>query len=205
MAESDGVQPRRRTFVPALVVGLAAGSLAAVAGNQAWVEPAADSPTGSVGQVAAIASDASSPLTTAIALVSLACWGVLLVTRGGFRRVIAWLGAVVAAALALVVVLGWSAAPGDLSDLMAQYGMEDAEVARTLWSWVAVGAAPFALAAAVLAVRDVRGWPQMGSRYDAPTARPDAEADGPGADKPAEEQSNIELWKSLDDGSDPTR
>jgi uncharacterized membrane protein (TIGR02234 family) len=205
MAESDGVQPRRRTFVPALVIGLAAGALAAVAGNQPWVEPAADSPTGSVGQVAAIAADASSPLTTAVALVTLACWGVLLVTRGRFRRAISWLGAAAAAALVLVALLGWNAAPGDLTDLLAQYGAPDAEVRRTVWCWVAVAAAPFALAAAVLAVRDVRGWPQMGSRYDAPAARSDGEQDDPGATKPAEEQSHIELWKSLDDGSDPTR
>lgn len=195
--------PRRRTFAPALLAGLAAGALAAVAGNQAWVEPAADSPTGSVGQVAAIAADSSSPLTTAVALVSLACWGVLLVTRGRFRRAVAWLGAAAALALVLVVVLGWQAAPGDLTALLAQYGAADAEVSRTPWCWAAVGAAPVALAAALLAVRDVPGWPQMGSRYDAPTTRGE-EADASSTRRPAEDQSNLELWKRLDEGSDPT-
>lgn len=188
---------RRRTLAPALVLGLGAGTLAAVAGNQAWVEPASDSPTGSVGQVAAIAADASSPLTTAVALVALAAWGVMLVTRGRFRRAMAWFLAAVSSSLVVVVVLGLLAAPDDLGRLMAQYGLEDPSLRRTPWAWAALAAAPIALAAAGLALRDVRHWPQMGSRYDAPladTREPD----------PADEPSSLELWKSLDEGSDPT-
>jgi uncharacterized membrane protein (TIGR02234 family) len=192
---------RRRTFVPALLLGLAAAGAVAVAGNQAWVEPAGDGPTGSVGQVAAIAQDASSPLTTAVALVALACWGVLLVTRGTFRRAIAWFGVVVAACLVLTAVLAWVSAPSQLEDVMAQYGVTSPDVARTWWSWLAVGATPLALAAALLAARDVAHWPQMGSRYDAPGASAD---DAAGRAEPPEEQSSIELWKSLDEGSDPT-
>ncbi|QYJ04763.1 Trp biosynthesis-associated membrane protein [Nocardioides panacisoli] len=198
---TDPPRGRRRTFVPALLVGLLAGAVAAVAGNQAWVEPASDSPAGSIGQVAAIAADASSPLTTAVALVSLATWGVVLVTRDRFRRVMAWFGALVAVALLVVVVLGLAAAPDDLRDLMAQYGITEPDLRRTPWSWVALAATPFALAAALAAARDVRHWPQMGSRYDAPSAPDTATAD----DDPAEEQSHLELWKSLDEGSDPTR
>lgn len=195
---------RRRTFVPGLVVGIGTAALLAVAGNQAWVRPAGDSPTGVEGKVAGVAADASSPLTTAIALVVLACWGVLLVTRGAFRRVIAWFGAVVALALVLVVALGWQAAPGDLAELMATYGIAAPEVSRTPWCWIAAVTAPFALAAALLAVRDVGSWPQMGSRYDAPGGETDA-TDDPATTKPTEEQSHRELWNSLDEGEDPTR
>lgn len=198
MADASATGRRRRTFVPALGVGLGSTALVAVAGNQAWVEPANDSPTGSIGQVAAIAADASSPLTTAVALVGLAAWGVLAVTRGRFRRVIAWFTAAVSIALLLVIVLGLVAAPDDLRALMAQYGLEDPALRRTAWAWVALAATPFALAAGALAVRDVGHWPQMGSRYDAPGAADEPERD-------AEEQSNLDLWKSLDEGTDPTR
>lgn len=201
MTEQPATDSRRRTFVPALVVGLASAGLVAIAGNQAWVVPSDDAEAGSIGQVAAIAADASSPLTTAVALVLLACWGVVLVTRGSFRRVIAVLAAVAAVALLVVAVLGWVAAPDDLRDLMRQYGIADPELRRTAWSWVALAAAPVALAAPLLAVRDVRHWPQMGSRYDAPSAASGGEQE---SGKRVEEQSNLELWKSLDEGTDPT-
>jgi hypothetical protein len=42
-------------------------------------------------------------------------------------------------------------------------------------------------------------WPEMGRRYDAPAARAVAPGGGP-----AEEQENLELWKALDEGRDPT-
>jgi uncharacterized membrane protein (TIGR02234 family) len=192
---------RRRTFLPAVAVGIGGAALVAVAGNQGWVEPAGDTDTEAVAQVAATAADASSPLATAVALVALACWGVILVTRGGFRRFIAWFGAVVGLALVVVVMLGWARAPEELSDLFAVYGVAETDVRRTAWCWVAVGAAVLAFAASLLAARDVRSWPQMGSRYDAPRAAADGD-ELPAT--PPEEQSSLELWKSLDEGTDPT-
>jgi hypothetical protein len=41
----------------------------------------------------------------------------------------------------------------------------------------------------------------MGSRYDAPTAAATSTAT---PDQPVEEQSSIDIWKSLDEGEDPT-
>ena len=46
----------------------------------------------------------------------------------------------------------------------------------------------------LLAVRLVPAWPEMGRRYDAP----------PGRRAPAEPQGNLEIWKALDEGHDPT-
>ena len=69
-------------------------------------------------------------------------------------------------------------------------------VGLTGWYWLAVVSAFLVLASTVLALRLVRTWPEMGSRYDAPagpTATP--------ADQPTE---NIDIWKALDEGRDPT-
>lgn len=207
MAEQSGQPgqpgpPGRRTFVPALVTGAGGATLVAVAGNQAWVEPAGDTDAGAVAQVAATAADASSPLATAVALVLLACWGVLLVTRGGFRRGMGWFTALTALVLVVVVVVVWVQAPDELADRFAVYGVTDPDLRRTAWCWVAVVAAVLAFAAALLAARDARHWPQMGSRYDAPGA--EQGAPGPVA-APPEERSSIDLWKSLDEGTDPTQ
>ena len=66
------------------------------------------------------------------------------------------------------------------------------------------------LAAGLAAVRFIPSWPEMGTRYDAPTGAPRTDAsaatsDGPaGAGPDPAEKSNRDLWKSLDEGSDPT-
>jgi uncharacterized membrane protein (TIGR02234 family) len=187
-----------RTFGPAVLLGLASGALVAVAGNQPWAE--ADEGQGIGEQVASVSvavGEAKAPLATALALVVLAAWGVLLVTRGRFRRVIAWVVAVVSVGLLVAVVAGVLAAPDVVADAYEPYGVTDVDVGRTAWCWVALAGAMLALAAALPAVRDVGRWPQMGRRYDAPGA---ADA-GP----EAEEQSNIDLWKAMDEGRDPTR
>ena len=47
--------------------------------------------------------------------------------------------------------------------------------------------------------RYVRGWPEMGRRYDAPA---DGAAVAPTT--PVEEQSSLDVWKAIDEGRDPT-
>jgi hypothetical protein len=49
------------------------------------------------------------------------------------------------------------------------------------------------------AVRLVPTWPEMGRRYDAPADTAPAPSE-----QPAEEQENLELWKAMDEGRDPT-
>lgn len=188
---------RRRTFAPAALVGLASAGLVAVAGNQPWAD--ADEGGGIGEQVAAVSvavGDAKAPLATALALVVLAAWGVLLVSRGRFRRAVAVLTAVAAAGLLAAVLAAGFAAPDVVADAYGTYGVTDIEVHRTAWCWLAFAGAFVALGAAAVAARDVRGWPEMGRRYDAPRAE-ETPAD------PAE-QSNIDLWKAMDEGRDPT-
>jgi len=186
-----------RTFGPAVLLALASGALVAVAGNQAWAKAEEGQGIGEqVASVSVAVGEAKAPLATALALVVLALWGVLLVTRGRFRRVVAWATAVFTVGLVAAVVGALFAAPDAVASAYEPYGVTDVDVARTAWCWVALAGAMLALGAAALAARDVGHWPQMGKRYDAPGA---AE---PGPD-PAE-RSNIDLWKAMDEGRDPT-
>ena len=68
------------------------------------------------------------------------------------------------------------------------------------------GAPATSVDAPVLAVRLVPTWPEMGRRYDAPAdATPDRTEVA--AQEPGEEpgqQENLDLWKAMDEGRDPT-
>ncbi len=61
---------------------------------------------------------------------------------------------------------------------------------------MALAGSMLALGAAALAVRDVGRWPQMGKRYDAPGAAEETAEPG--------ERTNLDLWKAMDEGRDPT-
>lgn len=183
---------RRRTFGPVVLLGLAAGGITAIAGTQQAVDGGAS--RGSL----ALTFEGDLPLVTALGLVVLACWGVLLVTRGRVRRAVAALGTVAAAGAVVAVLTVYPRVTDDLREELAQVGVTDAEVGHTAWYWLALAGAIFAVVAGVLAVRWVPQWPEMGSRYDAPTAPTDL------PESPAEEQTNLDLWKALDEGRDPT-
>jgi MFS family permease len=182
---SDRADPRRRTVGPVVLLGLASAGVAAVAGNRDWVQPDAQ-----VLDVYGVSqTTAQMPLAAALALVVLACWGVLLVTRGRVRRVIAWLGVVASAGLLATSVVGYSSTADSLQDVLH----DSAGVQHTGWYWVGLVAAVLALVATAAAVRLVPSWPEMGSRYDAP-----------GAAAPPAESTPLDLWRAMDEGRDPT-
>ena len=60
------------------------------------------------------------------------------------------------------------------------------------------------LASTVLALRLVRTWPEMGSRYDAPTGARGSDSTGPAEARTDHPTENIDIWKALDEGRDPT-
>lgn len=208
MAE-QGAQPKepgaRRTFGPTVLFGLAGSGFAAVAGHKEMLTIPEETLT-AAGGLARSVQDRSVefPLAGALALVALAAWGVLLVTRGIVRRIVAGLALLAAAGIGLVVVIGGfvqdDTAAGDLA-IRLGLNASAVEVERTPWLWVALLTSLVAFLAAGAAVRLVPHWPEMGTRYDAPTSAPDTPA--PPAGDPAE-RSNLDLWKSLDEGSDPT-
>ena len=191
-------ESRRRTFGPVVLLGLVSGGLVAVAGDK----PAADA-SGRAAQAAAggfVTYDAHLPLVTALGLVVLACWGVVLVTRGRVRRAVAALGVLASVGALVAVVMAWSAVPDQLRADLAEVGVTDAGIGHTVWYFLAGVGALLSIAATALAVAWVPDWPEMGTRYDAPgvavaTPAPTAEP---------EEQTSLDLWKALDEGRDPT-
>jgi uncharacterized membrane protein (TIGR02234 family) len=186
----------RRTFGPVVGLGLASGTLAAVAGTKPWVVGADGSAPDPLGLVA----DAGEmPLGLALALVLLACWGVLLVTRGVVRRVVAGLALLAALGLAVTVGVAFSTLPEQVTVAQMDGALPRDEVGTTISGWylAAVVGAVLSLASTALAVWWAPAWPEMGRRYDAPGATRDSAS-------PAEEPSSLDLWKSIDEGRDPT-
>ncbi|WP_182526382.1 Trp biosynthesis-associated membrane protein [Nocardioides dongkuii] len=188
----------RRSFGPVVLLGLGSGALAAVAGSKPWAAV-----QGGRAATTITGGDAGEmPLAGALALVVLACWGVLLVTRGRVRRAVAVLAAVAAVGTLVTVAVGWSQAADQLrEDVVLLEGT--LEVAHTGWWWAALVGSVLSLVASVLAARLVPQWPEMGRRYDAPA---DAAA-APAAAQPdadAGDRSSLDLWRALDEGHDPT-
>ena len=186
---------RRRTFGPVVLVGLAAGALTAVAADQPAARAGGRGAAATSGGL--VTYDAHLPLVTALALVVLACWGVVLVTRGRVRRGVAVLGALAAVGAAVAAVVGWSQVPDRLRQELASVGVTGVPVGHTGWYWAVLLGAVVAVVAGVLAVAWAPSWPEMGSRYDAPGSAPAPVA-------PPEEQSSLDLWKAMDEGRDPT-
>jgi uncharacterized membrane protein (TIGR02234 family) len=183
---------RDRSFGRTVLAGLGGAALAAVAAGRDWAE--SSGANAGVKVHASVAGSDAAPLVLALALVTLAAWGVVLVLRGRVRQVVAAVGlaAAVGALVSLVDAFG-AAQDAAVEALTARGGAGDAVVTSlTGWYWASgVGALLTALAL-VVAVRRARTWPALGSRYDAPGAR---------AAAPASEQ---DLWRALDEGHDPT-
>jgi uncharacterized membrane protein (TIGR02234 family) len=181
----------RRWFAPAVLGGLAGAGLSALAGAKPWAAP-----DGQPGSALVDDSGGHVPLAAALGLVALAAWGVVLVTRGRVRRGVAVLGAVVSAALVVTVVIGRSQALDSARHATVDLGRTPSGAHVTPWWWVALVASLLALAASAAAVRFCPTWPEMGSRYDAPT--------GPARAPEPEQMEDIDLWRAIDQGRDPT-
>ena len=185
----------RKTFAPVVLLGLGSGTLAAVAANQNWVK----SEGGDFSRLPAnlllqVDSDpVNMPLALSLSLVALAAWGVLLVTRGAVRRALAVLALVAALAVVATVIAGHQTLPGNIRADFERMEITEVQVHFTAWFWAAAVGAVGSVIAALLALREVGDWPELGSRYDAPGAGP--------VDDP---ESNLEMWKALDEGRDPT-
>lgn len=187
----------RRTFGPVVLLGLATAALAAVASAKPWIGQ--DSTAGSSdASMAALDSGTRFPLASAISLVLLAAWGVLLVTRGRVRRTFALLAAVAAAGLLVSVVVAYLTLPETARDSFDELmGRQSSDPGFTGWFWTTAVCAVLALVPAGLAVRLVGRWPEMGSRYDAPGA-PATTTEVTTTDP------ERDLWHALDEGRDPT-
>ena len=193
---------RRRTFGPVALLGLAAGALGAVAASNPWVADghaaASGDPVPGIAVADPVASAGEMPLALALSLVLVAAWGVVLVTRGRLRRTVAGLGLLSATGLVATVVVGLLTLEDRVTEAILERGPASDVIASDFTGWfvaAAVGALA-SLVAAGLAVAWSPAWPEMGRRYDAPGAAPAATPPG--------ERSNVDLWKSMDEGRDPT-
>lgn len=198
-APMTGPLTGRRTFGPVVLVGLAAALLTAVAAAKPWAQP-----TGGTIVPHAVAESGRSPLAGALALVLLAVWGVVLVTRGRVRRGAAALGLVAAIGVLVCVVTGATGLPASLERALREGPHTGAAVTAglTAWVWVAGLGALLSVAATAAAVLWSPAWPTMSQKYDAPGAAPSE-----GHQEPADPGSadSLDLWKSMDEGHDPTR
>ncbi len=154
--------------------------------------------------VSAGASDVEFPLAGALALVALACWGVLLVARGRLRQVMAAMAALSVAGVLVVLVIGGFVQDDDAAaDVADQLGfpalVDRLPINPTAWFWIGLVASVVATAAAVAATKLASTWPEMGSRYDAPATHETTSSPAP-----PEERTSLDLWKSMDEGEDPT-
>ena len=93
----------------------------------------------------------------------LACWGVLLVTRGRVRRALALLATLAALGYAATVVTGLVTLPDSVADAVREVGTGDpSAVGLTAWFWAAAVSAVLSVVATALAVAWVPAWPEMG-------------------------------------------
>lgn len=187
----------RRTFGPVVLLGLASAGLAAVAGTRAWVELSGttSSSSGALASTLEVSAPGEMPLAAALSLVLLACWGVVLVTRGRIRRAVAGLAAVSALGLLATAISAAFTLPDSFRDQLEDIvGTVDFETSFTAWYAAALLGAVGSVLTTLAAVRLTPSWPEMGTRYDSPA----------GEVAPVEPEGNLELWKALDEGHDPT-
>lgn len=183
----------RTRLVPTLLVGLIGAGATAIAAARGLAAP----DTGEVAvQTAAATTAATLPLAQSLALVTLACWGVVLVSRGIVRRLVAGLGSLAALGTLVSVLLGARSVPDALTEQLVVVGNQSS-VQLTGWFWLALVGAVLSAAATALAVLSVSTWPEMGRRYDAPGTTQQAPTDPSDA-------TNTDLWRAMDEGRDPT-
>lgn len=198
---------RRGSFGPVVLLGLTSAALAAFAGNKPWTEVHEPGGECAIYPPAGVRwSDfaVGAPLAGALGLVILAAWGVLLVTRGRVRRAMAVVAMLASGGFLATAVWARGALKDDsLAKAARRVGeMPEGCLAASVWmnnTWwlAALAVGLIGIVAAVLAVLLAPHWPEMGSKYDAPTG---TAATLP----PTEEWTSTDLWKSLDAGHDPT-
>lgn len=196
-----------RTFGPTVLVGVAAAGLVATAGHKDWI--AVDGSSRNEGAITFFWEShpglAQMPLAGALGLLLLASWGVVLVSRGRLRRAVAALGLVTALALAGTWLVGWSSLAENVRERLGDSGLDAGQtLSWTVWFFAAGVGIVLAVAASVVAVIRVGGWPEMGNRYDAPAAAK-AAATSQATSVDLTEADPMDVWKAIDEGHDPTR
>ena len=185
----------RFPFVPTVAAGVGIAALTAVAATQDWL--AVHVGSGLVAQDVLAGLREASPLGSALSLVVLAAWGTILVTRSRARRAAALLANAAALSLSLAIVIWLAGAADSARAALRLGGVGEPDVGLAPWVWLALLGALGSVALSLAAYYSAPGWPEMGTRYDAPSAR-QASPEGTDLDAP------MEVWRAIDEGRDPT-
>lgn len=192
----------RSWFGPVALAGLGTAALVAVTAARDWFRIGGEARVGFLVPEDQLRADM--PLALALALVLLAAWGVVLVTGTRARRFVLALAALAALGILVCLVVAPLTLPDDIRAGLGGEG-SGSSVGPTAAYLVCCVAAPLAVAATVVGWRLAPRWPQMSSRYDAPSVTAPGSAPGPGSRAAAaEDLADRDLWKALDEGHDPT-
>ncbi|MFD5467151.1 TIGR02234 family membrane protein [Kitasatospora sp. NPDC127059] len=180
----------RRTLGVMLLLTVLGAVLVLTAVGRVWAE-------GRAGTLdVSVTGGKISELPGGLALVGLAAAVAVFAVRGTGRLAVGALTLLAGLGAAAASVAGASdtaALDSAASGKLALAGSTATEVSHTAWPWVALAGGLLLAVAGLVTLRYGRGWPAMGSRYEAPTRKAPATADTPG-----------DLWKALDRGEDPT-
>lgn len=187
-------------YAPTLVLGLLGAVALTVGVSKPWLTATAKQSSLPTLHAEVTGADLA-PIAGALGFVVLAAFGAVIATRGWVRRALGVL-IVVAAAVVLVAAIDPPGGTDSLRDGLTAKGWTSGsfDTATTWWRWLTiVGAIVCILAGLAVAAYGGR-WATMGSTYDAPHPRPAADVV-----PPAEDLSEAELWREIDQGRDPTR
>lgn len=195
------VSNSRRTLGLMLLLTALGAVLVLTAVARTWAEGVVNGTGGGRLEISVTGSTVSG-LPGGLALVALAAAVAVFAVRGVGRPVVGGLLllAGLGAAGASAAGSGDSTAlDGAAAQKLALAGVHAGQVGHTAWPWVALVGSLLLVAAGLLAVRYGRGWPAMGSRYEAPTRKTPARNPATGATG-----TPSDLWQALDRGEDPT-
>ncbi len=182
------------------MLGLVSATATTVAVSRPWVSATA-SVTGLPPLRAQVDGADVAPLAAALGVVLLASFGAVLATRGWVRR---GLGALIV--VCGLAVLASVVHPGDVSAAVEQglsargWSGGSYDASTSPWRWVAAAGAVGCVLAGLLVARFGGSWPSMGARYDAVGGQAD-----PKVTSREVVVTESDLWRSIDQGRDPTQ
>ncbi|WP_308129989.1 TIGR02234 family membrane protein [Kitasatospora aureofaciens] len=189
-APTPAARSSRRTLGVMLLLTVLGAVLVLTAAGRDWAQ-------GRAGTLeVSVTGGKISELPGGLALVGLAAAVAVFAVRGVGRIAVGVLTLLAGLGVAATAVAGagdTTALDGEAARKLALAGSTATEVGHTGWPWAAVAGGVLLALAGLLTVRFGRGWPAMGSRYEAPTRTAPATTDTP-----------ADLWKALDRGEDPT-
>ncbi|MBP2415560.1 Trp biosynthesis-associated membrane protein [Microlunatus capsulatus] len=186
-ASPSGGRLRGRALLP----GLVGGALALVTGAQPWWRASAEGV-----DVAFSGTETTAGLASALGVVALAGWLLVLVLRTRGRQVVGVLLALTGAGVVVAGSLGLRPSDAAVRTSVRQVSLvESYGLVATGWSWGYAAAGVLVLAGGLLVAVTAPRWPQRADRFTrtAAVAAATAAEDDPAA-----------VWRAQDAGLDPT-